>query len=357
MTELQALAGRTLIVGFSGHEAPPELLQRIGRRAVGGVILFARNVATPEQVATLCASLRARAPSEAPLIVAVDQEGGRVQRLKEPFTVWPPMARLAREDASSAYRVGRALGAELAAAGCTLNFAPVLDVHTNPANPVIGDRSFGSDPHRVAELGLALAKGLEDAGVCPCGKHFPGHGDTAQDSHLDLPSVEHDEARLRQIELAPFERAARAKIPMIMTAHVLFPAFDAERPATLSPRILGLLRNEMGYDGVIVSDDLEMKAVADRWPIEELVVQALRAGCDAFLICHTTELQEKAAEALVRAAEKDPSVRERLREAAARVGQVAKHFGGGDYVPPADLRARIGTKEHRALAQRLGGAS
>jgi beta-N-acetylhexosaminidase len=353
--DLVARAGRTLIVGFDGLEPPAELVARIRDGRVGGVILFARNVRAPEQVAALTMALRQAAPAGRPLVVAVDQEGGRVQRLRAPATEWPPMAAVGRRDEIRlTYGVGRALAAELRALGFTLDFAPVLDVHTNPANPVIGDRAFGADPQLVAAHGLALMRGLHDGGIAACGKHFPGHGDTAKDSHFDLPVVTHDEARLRRIELAPFAAAVQAGMPVMMTAHVVYPALDPELPATLSPRILGILREELGFRGVIVSDDLEMKAVADRYGIADLVVRSLRAGCDAFLICHRADLQEQALEALVAAAETDGALRDRVEAAAARVDALAARFDG-EYAPPADLRARLGTAGHRDLCTAILG--
>jgi beta-N-acetylhexosaminidase len=312
-------------------------------------------VGAPEQVAELCAALRGAAPAGAPLLTCVDQEGGRVQRVRAPATEWPPMAALAHHPPEVARQVGRALGEELAALGLTLDFAPVLDVHTNPQNPVIGDRALGPEPEVVAERGAQLLQGLHAAGVGSCGKHFPGHGDTLLDSHLDLPVVGHDEARLRAVELVPFARAVAAGVPMIMTAHVVFPALDA-LPATLSPRVLRLLRRDLGFDGVIVSDDLEMKAVADRYGIEELVVRSLQAGCDAFLVCHRADLQERAREALVHAAEQDAGTRARLEEAAGRMAVLRRRFAAARYTPPADLRARLGTAPHRALAAQLAAA-
>jgi beta-N-acetylhexosaminidase len=352
-TDLAALAGSTLIVGFDGLAAPPELLARVRAGHVGGAILFKRNVEGPEQVAELCATLRGAAPPAAPLLTCVDQEGGRVQRVRAPATEWPPMAGLAHHPPEVAFQVGQALGAELAALGFTLDFAPVLDVHTNPANPIIGDRALGTEAEAVAARAVALLRGLHDAGVASCGKHFPGHGDTITDSHLDLPVVPRDEARLRAVELVPFARAVAAGVPMIMTAHVVFPALDPGVPATLSPKVLGLLRRDLGFAGVIVSDDLEMKAVADRYDIETLATTGLRAGCDAFLVCHRAELQERAAAALVHAAERDAATRARLAEAAARLDALRRRFAAGAYAPPPDLRARLGTAAHRALAARL----
>src|SRR4029077_1702020 len=188
-------------------------------------------------------------------------------------------------DVARTQAVGRALGEELAAVGVGWNFAPVLDVHTNPDNPVIGNRAFGTSADAVARQALAFWRGLRGSGLVGCGKHFPGHGDTRTDSHHDLPVVEHDLDRLRRVELAPFVAAARAGVEAFMTAHVLYPALDPDRPATLSRRIAtDILRGELGFRGVLVSDDLGMKAVADRYPIEELAVRAIEAGVDHLLV-------------------------------------------------------------------------
>ena len=228
-----------------------------------------------------------------------------VQRVRAPATVWPPMLAVgAAGDAARTTAVGRALGEELAALGVGWDFAPVLDVHTNPANPVIGNRAFGTTPEAVSGQALAFWRGLRGAGLVGCGKHFPGHGDTRTDSHHELPVVPHDLERLRRVELAPFAAAAAAGMEAFMTAHVLYPALDPDRPATLSRRIATeLLRGELGFRGVLVSDDLGMKAVADRYSIEELAVGAIEAGCDHLLIREPEARQLAAFEAIVRAAE------------------------------------------------------
>jgi beta-N-acetylhexosaminidase len=311
--------GQLLSVGFDGPTAPPELLGRIGRSEVGGVMLFRPNVVDPTQVAALVRNLREASPG-APLVVSVDQEGGPVQRLRQPLTVWPDMLSVGSAgDPTRTEAVGRALGSELGALGIAWDLAPVLDVHTNPANPVIGNRSFGRTPEAAATHALAFWRGLRAAGVLGCGKHFPGHGDTRTDSHHDLPVVGHALDRLRSIELAPFAKVAAAGAEAIMTAHVMFPAIDPRLPATLSrPLLTGVLRGELGFDGLIVSDDLGMKAVADRWPIDELVVQGLLAGIDHFLIREPAERQVAAFEALVKATERS-EVRLRVLQSAARV--------------------------------------
>ena len=286
MCRRRALAGmlrdvsELILFGFEGKTAPPELLARIAAGRVDGVILFARDVGTPHEIARgLERWTTRRRRTRRRSSISDRQEGGRVQRVKAPLTVWPAMARVAAVgDLAFTEAVGRAMGLEIAALGFNVDYAPVLDVHTNAANPIIGDRAFGSDARAAAAQALAFWRGLESAGVRGCGKHFPGHGDTATDSHLELPRVDADEARLRAVELAPFAAAAEARVPMLMTAHVVYPAIDGE-PATMSKRWLGdIARGELGFRGVIVSDDLDMKAVHERWPSREVVRRSLAAG-------------------------------------------------------------------------------
>src|SRR5687767_10323388 len=278
---------------------------------LGGITVFNRlgNIETPDQVAGLAFDVR-NLGQEMPAWVGIDQEGGRVARLRSPFTEWPPMAVLGRsDDAALAKRFAGALAAELSAVGISLDYAPVLDIHTNPKNPVIGDRALGDKPDTVAKLGRVIIEELQRAGVAACGKHFPGHGDTATDSHVDLPLVEHPPDRLRAVEFVPFKAAIEARVAFIMTAHVLVTSVDDERPATLSRRIVtDILRDELGFEGVIVSDDLDMKAISNRYTGSEAAVAAIAAGCDAVLMCgvgaHSSiELQAQALEALVHAVE------------------------------------------------------
>jgi beta-N-acetylhexosaminidase len=315
-------------------------------------MLFRPNIVEPGQVADLVRALRGASPSGLPLVVSVDQEGGLVQRLRAPLTLWPDMFSVAAvDDAGRTEAVGRALGDELAALGIGWNFAPVLDVHTNPANPVIGNRAFGVTPAAVATHALAFWRGLRGAGVVGCGKHFPGHGDTHTDSHLDLPVVAHAEARLRAVELRPFAAATAAGLGAFMTAHVVYPAWDAGLPATLSRRIAtDILRGDLGFAGLLVSDDLGMRAVADRWPIEELVVESLLAGVDHFLVREPLARQEAAFAALVKAAEARPAVRARVQESAARVATFKALLSPRMPVDRSELAARLGTPEHQALA-------
>jgi beta-N-acetylhexosaminidase len=346
------LCGQLLSVGFDGPAPPAELLARIAASEVGGVMLFRPNIAAPPQVASLVATLRAAAPPDAPLLVSIDQEGGLVQRVRAPATVWPPMLAVGEaRDLALTTAVGRALGEELAALGIGWNFAPVLDVHTNPDNPVIGNRAFGTTPEAVTAQALAFWRGLRAAGLVGCGKHFPGHGDTHTDSHLDLPVVAHDLERLRRVELAPFAAAARAGMEALMTAHVLYPALDPDRPATLSHRIATeLLRGELGFRGVLVSDDLGMKAVADRYSIEELAVLTIEAGADHLLVREPLARQIAAFEALVHAAEARSEFRARVEESAARVAALKAACTVPMPAPGAMLPSLLGTPAHQALA-------
>ena len=352
-------AGQLLSVGFEGTVVPPALRARIAAGEVGGVILFRPNIEDPAQVADLVTELRAASPVDAPLIVSVDQEGGLVQRVRAPATLWPPMLAVgAAGDPARTAAVGRALGSELAALGIGWNFAPVLDVHTNPANPVIANRAFGTTPEAVTTHALAFWRGLREAGLVGCGKHFPGHGDTRTDSHLDLPVVAHDEDRLRQIELAPFTAAAAAGLEAIMTAHVVYPALDPDRPATLSRRIAtDLLRGQLGFRGLLVSDDLGMRAVADRYPIDELATASVEAGVDHLLIRGPAERQAAAFEAIVRAAEARPGFRAQVTESAARVAALKRECRVAMPAPRAMLASLLGTPAHRALAASFGDAA
>jgi beta-N-acetylhexosaminidase len=356
---LRRQIGRLLIAGFDGAAIPIELRSVAKEFGLGGVILFARNVVEPEQVAEL-AFEAARLVPDLPLWVSIDQEGGRVARLKAPFTEWPPMATLGRsDDVSLAERFARALAAELKAVGISLDYAPVLDVHTNPKNPVIGDRALAETPETVARLGAAIVRTLQDAGIAACGKHFPGHGDTSADSHHELPLVEHPPDRLRAIEFVPFKAAIEAGVAAIMTAHVFVPSLDETRPATLSKRIVTtVLREELGYDGIILSDDLEMKAIAQEYAVPEAAVQAIEAGCDGLLICSGNhDTQAASLEAIVHAVEEERLRLSRVEDALARNQRAKERFltaaVGARPSAIRSLRAVVGRDEHRAIADEM----
>jgi beta-N-acetylhexosaminidase len=351
--------GQLLIAGFDGQSLPVELRSLTREFGLGGVILFAGNISEPAQIADLCHQA-ARLSSDPPPWVSVDQEGGRVARLKTPFTEWPPMATLGRSgDAKLAERFARALAAELRAVGITLDFAPVLDVHTNPKNPVIGDRALSARAEDVARLGTAIVRALQSEGVAACGKHFPGHGDTSTDSHLELPLVEHPLERLRGVEFLPFRAAIDAGVAMIMTAHVLMPALDERRPSTLSRRIVtGLLREELMFDGVILSDDLEMKAIAGEYPAPAAAVMAVEAGCDGILVCGGDHDAHAAVlESLIHAVEEGRLSLSRVEDALIRQRRAKERLMAAELQPrPAserELRQLIGRDDHRAIAEEM----
>lgn len=351
--------GQLLIGSLPGASLPVELRALAREFDLGGVIVFSRNIEAPEQVAELSAECEGLGRT-APAWVSVDQEGGRVARLKEPFTKWPPMATLGRAGSEPlAERFARALAAELKAVGVTLDYAPVLDVHTNPGNPVIGDRALADRADEVARLGRVIIRTLQQQGVAACGKHFPGHGDTSTDSHHELPLVEHESARLRAIEFEPFRAAIAEQVAFIMTAHVLVPAFDETRPSTLSPKVVqALLRDELGYQGVILSDDLEMKAVSARYAVPDAAVEAVRAGCDGLLICSgDIDLQARTLEALVKAAESGAIPAARLDDAFMRQRRAKQRFLGGDRprtsVRLRDLLTVLGREEHQLVAAEM----
>jgi beta-N-acetylhexosaminidase len=358
--DYEKLAAKCLIAGIQGPAATPEELELV-RRGIAGVILFRRNVVDPAQVAELSRTLKAAAPG--PLLIAVDQEGGRVQRLRPPhWTQLPSMRRLGELDAAGgvagmngttiAERLGNLIAEELSACGIDHDYAPVMDVDTNPNNPVIADRSFGRDPARVARLGVALAKGLEAGRVASCAKHFPGHGDTSQDSHVTLPRLAHDRARLWQVELVPFVAAARAGLASVMTAHIRFEAFD-RLPATLSPAAMKLLRDDVAFRGACLSDDLEMKAIADTYGVVDGAELAIAAGADAILVCHTLRLQHDAIESIARGANAGPLARGRLAEAAARMEKLLEFARPASSVDPKNAASRCGTPEHVAFVETL----
>ncbi len=362
MSELAWTCGQLVVGGFDGTALPEGVARelRAGRRA--GVIVFKRNLEYQggqlvlEQVSGLNQSIiAATANLEDPPFISVDQEGGKVARLLAPVLELPPMRRLAElADLELTQRVGEELGRQLAALGFNLDFAPVMDVDSNPANPIIGDRAFGREPRVVMRHGVAFIRGLQSVGVLGCAKHYPGHGDTSVDSHLDLPVVDADAARLAELELPPFRAASGAGVATMMTAHVVYRGLDPSVPATFSHRICTeMLRGNIGFEGVLFSDDLEMGAIAKHGAIDDAAIRAVAAGCDVLLVCSDVEAQARVYEALVREAEGSPAFALRCKEAAARSVRVR------NLAPPriegdrARLRAIIGSLPARELARRV----
>ncbi|WP_165491786.1 glycoside hydrolase family 3 protein [Egibacter rhizosphaerae] len=326
---------------------------------LGGVLYFAwaDNTDHPEQMAELSDGLQDTAIDDTgvPLNLSIDQEGGIVQRLTEPATVLPGNMPLgATGDADLATAQGEVLGQELRASGANTNFAPVVDVNTNPFNPVIGVRSIGASPDLVGDLGTAYTQGMQDAGVSATLKHFPGHGDTDTDSHVDLPAVTYDEDELWETHLAPFQQAIDEADPdAIMTAHIIVQAIDPDLPGTLSPAILdGLLRDEMGYDGVIVTDSLGMGGV-DEWDDDEIPVMALEAGADVLL---NPPDMDTSYEAVVDAVEEGELSEERIEESVFRILRMKFEQGLFDdpYSAGDDVMDHVGTDENLAVADEIG---
>ncbi len=352
-SEIQSLAGQLFVVGFPATTPTQAVVSAAAAGALGGVILFKRNIASDLiDVARLNADLAGAAGGHEPLLIAVDQEGGRVARIGPPAMKLPPMISLEASDDAFVEALAAAQSRQLRALGFTMNFAPVLDVHSNESNPIIGDRAFSRDATRAASRALAFAKGMRAGGLLSCGKHFPGHGDTSQDSHLDLPTVAHDRARLDDVELAPFRAAAPSRVDALMTAHVVYPALCSQ-PATLSRRIATeLLRGELGFTGVLFSDDLEMKALSATMSYGQSAVRAIEAGCDALLVCSQEAAWHEAREAVAERASRDGAFRARCEEAKARFVAMRRRCAPTPITDAAQLSAHFGTDEQTALQAR-----
>ena len=316
-----------LVSGFPGTSLNSEVEELIETFHIGGFILFERNFEDPEQLAELIANLQAfakQASTPAPLFISVDQEGGRVSRLNPPFTRFPdPCCLGIAKSESLAQRFGLALGRELNAVGINMDYAPVLDVNTNPKNPIIGKRAFSNDPDWAGQLGIAFMKGMHEAGVLSVGKHFPGHGDTNLDSHLALPVVDRSKEILEQVELPPFQLAIQNGLDVIMTAHVIYRAWDEKNTATFSPMIIeNILRKRLGFKGLVMSDDLEMKAVLDHVNFALFPTQGLDAGLDLFLICHDREKVKSLQNQMIKDLESGKIAPARIEQSLQRILQV-----------------------------------
>jgi len=315
---LRRLAARLMCCGFlpEQRDAFDELLDL----GLGGAILFTRNAGHADDVKALCDDLH----DHGQIYTCVDHEGGSVQRFRDGFTVLPAMRDCATPDRAA--DAGRTAGRELRAAGIDLNFAPVADVDSNPADPMVGDRSFSADPRIVALCAVAFTRAMQGEGVAACMKHFPGHGDTSQDSHVDLPRLRHDLARLEAVELPPFAACARkGNVAACMSAHVIFEPLD-DKPATMSPPTLGLLRTKLGFGGVIFSDCLEMDAIREHYSYRAAVRHGLAAGLDVFLVCHTPQRQHAVLDELVAAVVDGVVPQSRLEESARRIGAMRERF-------------------------------
>ncbi|MCX6552871.1 MAG: beta-N-acetylhexosaminidase [Acidobacteria bacterium] len=358
-TGLRRAVGQLVFLGFDGYSIPPEMRSLARDFDIGGVVLFKRNVESPEQVAELAFEAERLVPSM-PAWVAVDQEGGRVARMRRPFTEWPPMAALGRSGSEDlAARYARAIAREIRSVGVTLDFAPVLDVLTNPANPAIGDRALAAEAGEVARLGAAIIRGLQAEGVAACGKHFPGHGEAGVDSHHDLPVVDLPPDRFEAVEFVPFRAAIAESVAAIMVAHLLVPAFDEHRPTSLSRHVVTtLLREGLAFDNLILTDDLSMKGCASRFTTPESTVHAIAAGHDGALLCEPAyDAQAAALEGLVHAVEDETLSYKQVEASVARHARLkVSYLGGRDRAarPSTLWREVVGCAAHQIIAAEMG---
>lgn len=353
---LREKLGQLLIVGLQGTELTKEEETFLVNNNIGGVVLMGRNTQSPEQIHRLCSSiqkLRNQTNSKAPFFISIDMEGGRVARLKEPFTQWPPLKKLGEIDSPSlAFNMAISMGRELRAVGINIDFAPCVDVLTNTSNKVIGDRSLSSDPEVVAKMSSALIRGYMKSEIITCAKHFPGHGHTMVDSHEELPIEETSLEKLNNIELVPFRKAIRSRVDLIMMSHVLYKALDAEYPASLSPAAYKLLREELRYRGLIITDDLDMKALTRHWSVEEIAVRAIEAGNDLLLYCNDSTTPPKALDALEKAIAQARISLARVEDSFQRISKLKRDsILNIDPLPWSEVKGLIGHADHLKIAK------
>lgn len=340
--------GQLFVFGFDGTTPTRKILAR-AKQSLGGIILFKRNLRDPAQIARLTNKVQALSP-KMPLFICIDQEGGRISRLPKEFTTFPSAATIgALQRSEMAYKASDVTAKELRAVGINMNFAPVLDVLTNPNNTVIGDRAFSKSPTWVSSLGLSVMAGLQDNKVIPCAKHFPGHGDTAVDSHLDLPVISRSISQLLSVELRPFQHLIENRLGTIMTAHAVYPALDDQLPATLSRRIIqGLLRKQLGFQGVVVTDDLEMKAI--KIPIGEAAVLSIMAGADLLLVCHDETKQQEVLDTVYAAVKEGRLTEERIDRSILRLYVLKEYYLlPHEPVNIKEIKSKIGTPAHQQV--------
>lgn len=349
--EMKKKIGQLFLCGFEGRAITAGVKNLLGRYHVGGLVFFARNISEPGQAWELIRSLK-----NPGLITAIDHEGGRVVRLPEPVTRFPAAARFGEVNAPALVRSAAAFQArELKAIGFNLNFAPVLDISTNALNRVIADRAFSADPARASALAVEYIKGLREEGVIACGKHFPGHGDTREDSHEVLPAVKAGVGELMARELKPFKAAVDAGVPAVMTAHVVYEGTGDKYPATLSRTLLeDVLRGRLRFAGAIISDDLEMRGIADNFDVEDRTILALNAGVDLLMFCHSMDVQVRAIETVYRAVDGRIISKQRIEQAWTRVMELKRSVSGSRAAANrGELYAVLNDPQHKSLAASL----
>lgn len=299
---LEEKIGQLIIVGFEGKNINEEVIKFIEDLKVGGFILFSRNIDDENQTLKLLNDIKeANSNNDIPLFLSIDEEGGKVSRLPKSFIKLPESIKVAnKNDKDISYEFGKILGERVKILGFNMNFAPVLDINSNPNNPVIGSRAFGITANQVVDNGIQVMLGIRDTGVIPAVKHFPGHGDTDIDSHVNIPKIEKTIEQLKSSELIPFKVAIDKDVEMVMIAHILYPEIDKDYPATMSREVIkGLLRDELGYDGIIVSDDMTMGAIVENYTLEDGVLSFIKAGGDIALICHGKDNPDKAIQKII----------------------------------------------------------
>lgn len=326
---LEQKLGQMIIAGIDGTTMDEQAKSLIADDAVGGFILYKANIESADQTVELLNALKeANRNNPAPLLLSVDQEGGSVNRMPDSFVAIPSNRDIAKSgDSEKARAIGEAIGAEVRALGFNVDFAPVLDVDSNPNNPVIGNRSFGPTASVVSSFGAAEMAGLRSGQVVPVVKHFPGHGDTSVDSHLELPVVNKTIEQLRKLELVPFAAAIEAKADAVMIAHILLPQLDPDHPSSMSPRVInGLLRGEMGFDGVVITDDMTMGAILKHYDLGQAAVQSVQAGADIVLVAHDYAQAKKALDALKQAVRAGEIAEDAIDRSVARIVALKQRY-------------------------------
>lgn len=353
---LEEKIGQMFIVSFTGTTVPTALNALIKDNHVGGVILYPENIENDNQLVTLINSIKVvNSVNKLPLFISTDQEGGRVSRLPARATTFPPNLVIGeKRSATLSYAVGNVMGKELKAYGFNVDFAPVLDIFSNPQNTVIGDRSFGSDPNLVASLGVATMEGIRNTGVIPVIKHFPGHGDTSVDSHKDLPISYKTMDQLEAFELVPFEEAIKDDADMVMVAHIELPNVDRSlAPASLSTYVISdILRQRLHFNGVVITDDMHMEAIRKYYSVADATVKAVEAGTDIVLICHSYEEQIESYNALLQAVQKGVISEARIDQSVRRIILLKEKYNLTDQ--PSTLAAvlsHVGTEENKEIAK------
>lgn len=353
--DLRPLVGQLFIVGFNGYSVPNDFKKQIADFHLGGVIYFKRNVQSPGQLAELSNEIQfSFRPKEDPfLFTCIDHEGGKVNRLVKPFTKFPGNDYLGELGSPRiGFEFGMVIAKELKAVGINVNFAPVVDVNTNIYNPIIKTRAFSSDPEVCGKLGSAVTRGIQKMGVLAVAKHFPGHGDTKEDSHFVLPKYSRPLEDLEKVELIPFHRVIRSRVEGIMTGHLWNTALDPDFPCTLSQKTIeGILRERLRFSKVIFSDDMDMKAIADHFPPEQAAVLAIMAGVDCLIYRGDAGFPVLQYEAVIKAVEENKIPLEKLELAVSRI-QSAKAFYATLQNPldVTDVSNYIGLPEHFRLA-------